>query len=226
MKHRYNGNYESQHAQAFLFMKCYKSIFYQYPCFIVSFVHSSWLTPCSRVLERLIVAQVFIHMFCLLWDMEVSLLCSILSQMNLVHSLPLLFWRAILILSFHIGLRLPSSIFPNGLLTNILCAVLSVRAVCLTLLILPDLIILTISDEKCKLLIFSVCKFTQGSDTSFLLGLRILGTLDLCLSLGLETTFHTHMKTGEIVVLCNLCLKKEVCWQNILNRRMASILWI
>jgi hypothetical protein len=58
--------------------------------------------------------------------------------------------RYILILSTHLLLGLPSDLFPSGFPTNNLHAFLfyPVRAICLTHIILLDLIILIILDEE------------------------------------------------------------------------------
>jgi hypothetical protein len=78
-------------------------------------------------------------------------LVPISSQTNQVHTLTILFLsRTILILSSHLCLCVPSGIFPSGLPTKTLYALLS-HAACPTHHILHDLIILKTSGEEHKL---------------------------------------------------------------------------
>ena len=59
-------------------------------------------------------------------------------------------WRSTILLSIHLRLGLPSGLFPSGLPTKTLCALLlfTIRATCYAHLILLDLITRTIMDEE------------------------------------------------------------------------------
>jgi hypothetical protein len=85
-------------------------------------------------------------------------------------------WRPILILSTHLHLGLPSSLFPSGFPTNTLYTPLSspIRATCPTHLILLDFITRTILDEEYKSFSSSLCNLLHSPVTSSLLGPNIL----------------------------------------------------
>jgi hypothetical protein len=92
-------------------------------------------------------------------------LVTILSQMNTVHNFPCYF--SILILSSHLCLRLPSSLFPSGFPNNnfYACPMSLIRATCPVHLILLNLITLIIFDEA-----YGLWSLLQSPATSFLLG--------------------------------------------------------
>jgi hypothetical protein len=84
--------------------------------------------------------------------------------------------RSILILSTHLRLGLPSSVFPSGFPTNNLHAFLFffIRSIWSAHLILLDLIILITLGEECKSRSSSLCSFLHSPVTSCLFSPNIL----------------------------------------------------
>ena len=97
---------------------------------------------------------------CILWNPKFHCHLS-LSWIRSIQSMPPhpTSWRSILILSSHLRLGLPSSLFPSGFPTKTLYTPLfsPIRATCPARLILLDLITRTILGEKYRSLRFSLC---------------------------------------------------------------------
>jgi hypothetical protein len=112
--------------------------------------------------------------------------------------------RSILILSSHLSLGLPSSLFPSGFQTKILYAfiVSPMRTTRLAHLILLDLIILIIFVEDYKPCSSSLYSFLRPPVTSSLSGPNILlstlfsDTLNLCSSLNVKDLVSHPYKTA------------------------------
>src|SRR5215468_4846925 len=123
---------------------------------------------------------------------------------------------SILILSSHLRLGLPNSLFPSGFPTNTLCTPLSspIRATCPAHLILLDLTTCTILGEEYRSFSSSLCYFLHSSVTSSLLGPNILlntlfsNTISLCFSLNVsDQVSHPYKTRGRIMVLYILIFK-------------------
>ena len=101
---------------------------------------------------------------------------SILSQIDPVDAPHLTSWTSILILSYHLRLRLPSSLFHSDLPTKILHSPLlsPIPATCPINLILLNFITQTILGEDYRSLSSSLCGFLHSPFTSSLLGPNIL----------------------------------------------------
>ena len=118
----------------------------------------------------------------------------IVSQINLVHALIPLTQKSILILSSHLGLGLPSGLFPSDFPTKILYTPLlsPIRAACTAHLIFLEFINQITFVEQYRSLSSSLCSFLHSPVTSSLLGLNILpntlfsNTLSLCYSLNVS----------------------------------------
>ena len=104
---------------------------------------------------------------------HLSLSCASPIQSTYPHPT---FWRSILILSSHLGLGLPSGLFPSAFLTKTLYAPLSspIRATCPAHLILLDFITRTMLGEEYRSFSSSLCSLLHSPVTSFLLGPNIL----------------------------------------------------
>jgi len=137
--------------------------------------------------------------------------CPELNRSNpSVHTPTSHFWRSILILSFHLCLDLPSSLFLSGFPINTLYTPLlsPIRATSPAHLILLDFITLTMLSEEYRLLSSSLCSFLHSSVTSSLLGPSILlctlfsNMLSLHSSLNVSNQVsHPYKRTGKIIVL-------------------------
>src|SRR5215471_7200925 len=123
---------------------------------------------------------------------------------------------SILILSTHLRLGLPNSLFPSGFPTNTLCTPISspIRATCPTHLIRLDLTTCTILGEEYRSFSSSLCNFLHSPVTSSLLGPNILlntlfsNTLSLCPSLNVsDQVSYPYKTTGRIIVLYSLIFK-------------------
>ena len=124
--------------------------------------------------------------------------------------------RSILILSSHLFLGLPSSLFPQVFPTKILYTPLlsPIRAICHANLILLYLITRTILCEQYRSLSFSLCSFLHSPLTFSFLGPNILlntlfsGTRSLRSSLRVSNhVSHPYKTTDKITVLCILMFK-------------------
>ena len=127
-----------------------------------------------------------------------------------------LFWRSVLILSFHLRLGLPSGLFPSGFPTKYLYTPLfsPIRATCPTHFILLEFNTRTIFGEQYRSLSSSLCSFLHSPVTSSLLGTNIplstlfSYTLSLRYSLNISDQVpHPYKTTGKTIVLYILIFK-------------------
>ena len=115
-------------------------------------------------------------------------------------------WRSILILSPHLRLGFPSSLFPSGFPTKTLYTPLSspIRAMCPAYLILLDFITHTILGEEYRSFGSLLCSVLDFPVTSSLLGPNILNTtfsntLSFLSSLNVsDQVSHPYKTTGNI----------------------------
>ena len=134
--------------------------------------------------------------------------------------------RSILILSNHLRLGLPSSLFPSGFPTKTLYTPLSssIRATCPAHLILLDFITRTILGEQYKSFRSSLCNLLHSPITPSLLGPNILlnimfsNTLSFLSSRNVnDQVSHPYKTTGKIKILYILIFKFLDCnleeWQ-------------
>jgi len=125
-------------------------------------------------------------------------------------------WKSVLIISAHLGLGLPSGLFPSGFPTKILYTPLSslIRTTCQAHLILLDFITRTILGEEYKSFSSSLRNLLHSPYTSSLIGPNILlNTLfsnnisflsSCCVN---DQLSHPYKTTGKITVLYILILK-------------------
>jgi len=130
----------------------------------------------------------------------------ILSQLDPVHTLHPTSWRSVLILSSHLSLGLPSSLFPSGFPTKTLYTpfLSPIRATCPAHLILHDFITRTILSEEHRLFWYVLCSIFHSPVTSSLFGPNILlntlfsNTLSLRSSLNVsDQVSHLNKITGN-----------------------------
>ena len=115
-------------------------------------------------------------------------------------------WRSLLILSSHLGLRLPSGLLPSGFHTRTLCTTLStpIRATCPAHLIPLGFTTRTILGKEYRSLSSSLCYFLHFPLTSSFLGPNTLlntlfsNTLSLSSSLNVSENFPLLMSYQTI----------------------------
>jgi len=141
------------------------------------------------------------------------------------------FWRSIVILSSHLRLCLPWSLFPPGFPTKTLYRPLlsPIRTTWLTHLILFDLITQTILDEDYWSLNSSLCSFLHFPGTSSLSGPHILlsapfsNTLSLPSSLKVSDIVSQHLH----ITLKSDPNKFQYCYVLILHLALkTALLWL
>ena len=125
-------------------------------------------------------------------------------------------WRSIVLLSSHLRVGLPSSIFPPDFLTNTLYTppLSPIRARCPAHLILLDFMTRKILGKEYRSLSSSLCNFLHSPVTSCLLGPNTLlntllsNTLSHRSSLNVsEQVSHPYRKTGSVIILYILIFK-------------------
>jgi len=125
-------------------------------------------------------------------------------------------WKSILILSAHLGLGLPSGLFPSGFPTKTLYTRLysPMRTTCQVHLILLDFITRTILGEVYRSFSSSLCNFLHSPDTSSLIGPNILlntplsNNLSFLCSCGVnDQVSHPYKTISKITVLYILIFK-------------------
>ena len=140
----------------------------------------------------------------------------ILSQLDPVHTPHPTSWRSILILSSHLRLGLPSSLFPSDFPTrNLYIPLLSpIRATRPAHLILLDFITRKILCEQYISFSSSLCSFFHSPVSWTLLGPNILlstlfsNTLSLRFYLNVSDQFsHPYKTTGKMLILYILIFK-------------------
>ena len=125
----------------------------------------------------------------------------ILSRINPIPALIPISSKSILILSSHLRLDLPKSLFPEGLRVKILKALLpsSILATWPAHLNLLDLITLTILDERCKLWSSSLKSLLHSPFSSFLGANARLRILFLN-SLSLHSTLNVRDHVSQLYI--------------------------